>query len=520
MTEVLETPIKSQNDKNLYRLIKLANGLKVLLIQHPKEEPGSEKLTALTLNIDVGGYDDPKDAKGLSHFLEHMVFMGSEKYPRENEYHEYVTNNGGELNASTGFKETSYYFTIAEEAFEGALDRFSSLFISPLMLENSIERELDSVESEYRSRMNNEYIRKLQVIYSFIKDDHQARAFIPGNLNTLKGNRTNAELYQLVHDHFQTYYVANRMVMAVESSNSLDDLQGLIEKYFESIKTGSARGEFIIEDYRNIFKPQFYEKITYMKPKVDMQRLILLWPLPSSVKHYRTNPLEYLFDVIQSDHLGGLVSYLKKNLLITSLSVTYDTNIFGDIPIVSMAHIHVSLSEYGSRRIDEILKGIYSYLLFLQEAPMEKHREIFESWQTIAENEFRFKDSSSPLTNTEQAVVALNAYDDIDILRSKTISLEFNGEIIKKYLDLMNEPNFAMTIINHESEVVYDEIEPYFNTEFKQADINENYRNLWNDRTILPEFSLPPTNMYISSNFEIYSEREGVTKMVRILFYY
>ncbi len=189
MTEVLQTPIKSPNDKNLYRLIRLENGLKVLLIQHDEEKPA-----AMILGVDVGAFDDPIEAKGLSHFLEHMLFMGSGKYPIENEYHEFVSSYGGELNAMTGFKDTKYYFVINEEGLEGAVDRFSSMFVSPLMLESSIERELDSVHSEFKNRLNNDMVRLRQMLFEYVKDGQQAKVFIPGNHTTLKDGKS--EFYQ------------------------------------------------------------------------------------------------------------------------------------------------------------------------------------------------------------------------------------------------------------------------------------------------------------------------------------
>lgn len=116
VSEVLVEPVKSYSDKKEYRLVRLPNGLTSLLVQHfieddedddPKEaskkeeqsendsesdeEGGSdgsegshdedstkEKLAAVALCIDVGSWFDPFKIQGLSHFLEHMIFMGSE----------------------------------------------------------------------------------------------------------------------------------------------------------------------------------------------------------------------------------------------------------------------------------------------------------------------------------------------------------------------------------------------------------------------------------------------------------
>ena len=53
------------------------------------------KKAAAALSVGVGSFADPEEAPGLAHFLEHMLFMGSKKYPDENEYEAYLTNHGG-----------------------------------------------------------------------------------------------------------------------------------------------------------------------------------------------------------------------------------------------------------------------------------------------------------------------------------------------------------------------------------------------------------------------------------------
>lgn len=55
-----------------------------------KANEAEEKFAACSLSIGVGSFSDPPDIPGLAHFLEHMVFMGSEKYPQENGFDEFI----------------------------------------------------------------------------------------------------------------------------------------------------------------------------------------------------------------------------------------------------------------------------------------------------------------------------------------------------------------------------------------------------------------------------------------------
>lgn len=64
-----------------------------------------------------------ENIQGLAHFLEHLLFLGTSKYPRENEYLEYLSQHSGSRNAFTGPENTNYYFDVGRDYLEGALDR-------------------------------------------------------------------------------------------------------------------------------------------------------------------------------------------------------------------------------------------------------------------------------------------------------------------------------------------------------------------------------------------------------------
>lgn len=67
---------------------------------------------------------EPKDLPGLAHFCEHMVFLGTKKYPIENEFDQFLTKNAGYYNAETDNDNTKYYFSIKSDSLKPALDRY------------------------------------------------------------------------------------------------------------------------------------------------------------------------------------------------------------------------------------------------------------------------------------------------------------------------------------------------------------------------------------------------------------
>ena len=88
----------------------LPNKVQVLLIQdnNQKEIASGESMAYCSLAINVGSFNDPPHRQGMAHFMEHMIFMGSEKYPDESSYSEWMGSNGGYCNAYTEFEWTNY----------------------------------------------------------------------------------------------------------------------------------------------------------------------------------------------------------------------------------------------------------------------------------------------------------------------------------------------------------------------------------------------------------------------------
>lgn len=136
----------SLTDQRLYQKIKLSNGLSVLLVSDPETES-----SAAALKVNVGSWHNPVEIPGLAHFLEHMLFLGTEKYPDPDEYSDFMQTHGGSQNAYTASEETAYFFNIESSHFEEGLDRFSQFFIAPNFDANLVEREKNAVDAEFNS---------------------------------------------------------------------------------------------------------------------------------------------------------------------------------------------------------------------------------------------------------------------------------------------------------------------------------------------------------------------------------
>ena len=87
--------IKPFSDNSEYRYIELNNGLKVLLVSSPLQHQA-----AAALAVKVGSANN-KDINGLAHLLEHMLFLGSKKYPSDKSFKSILAQNMGKSNAMT-----------------------------------------------------------------------------------------------------------------------------------------------------------------------------------------------------------------------------------------------------------------------------------------------------------------------------------------------------------------------------------------------------------------------------------
>jgi len=132
-------------DTATYAHYKLRNGLSVIVASDPELQR-----EAACMAVAVGQMSDPKAWPGLAHFTEHMLFLGSEKFPDEADYKKYLSANGGSSNAATGSDYTYYWFDVRAGKLQGALDRFSGFFTSPLFDESSTRREMEAIDSEHR----------------------------------------------------------------------------------------------------------------------------------------------------------------------------------------------------------------------------------------------------------------------------------------------------------------------------------------------------------------------------------
>ena len=170
--------------------------------------------------------------------MEHLLFMGTEKYPKENEYSQYLAAHAGYSNAYTARTETNYYFEVGHEYLHGALDRFAQFFIAPLFLEDCLDRELRAVDSEFKKNLQQDTYRLYQLGRSLANPNFPYCHFSTGNLITLRDDPVARGIN--VRDEFikfhEKYYSSNEMKLVILGREDLDTLQKWVIEMFSEVK--------------------------------------------------------------------------------------------------------------------------------------------------------------------------------------------------------------------------------------------------------------------------------------------
>ncbi|XP_058053291.1 nardilysin-like isoform X2 [Anopheles bellator] len=563
----LPVPDQSFSDHKQYRSILLANGLHALLISDPTEnvvksdggtagkssadggtesasssdaeeaseeednnsgeddgDSGSDsesishdragaKLAAAALSVGVGSFSDPRNVQGLAHFLEHMIFMGSKKYPKENEYDSYISKCGGFDNAITDLEETTFYFEIDEKHLEGALDRFASLFTEPLMLRDSICRERDSVESEFQTNNNRFSSRREQLLASLGREDHPCSLFSWGNLETLKNNITDDELYTALHDFQRRHYSAHRMHFAVQAPCSLDELERLTVSYFSSIPCNGLPADDLSRAFneRNAFRDEFYSKLFVVKPISDVCQLDITWCLRPSVKDYHVKPVDYISYIMGFEGKNSLTSYLRKHSLALDVEVGANYG-FEKNSLYTLFGISITMTDYGFEKIEEILRAVYSFVRLMKAKGADER--LFSELQELEATSFRYRKEKETSDNVEELVVNMRYYPPKDIITGSELYFRYDAAEIQSVIDEFNEGRFNLMISSTKPyrNVTYDRTERWFGTEYTELEIPPEWQRLWETSQPIQEIQLQEKNHYISTNFSILAD-EDQTKL-------
>ncbi len=488
--EIITGPL----DTREYRYLQLDNGLRAVVVSDPRTDKA-----AVSMNVKVGSNANPAQRPGLSHFLEHMLFLGTEKYPQADSYQQFISSHGGSHNAFTAYENTNYFFDVEAGALPEAVDRFAQFFIAPLFTAKYVDRERHAVHSEYQAKRRDDGRRSFEAQKQVLNPEHHYSRFAVGNLQSLSNSDDSLIREELIR-FYQRYYSANLMTLAVIGPQSLDQLEALVRQAFGPVENRNATP---YEDQAPLFVEGRLPAQLNIETLRETRMLSLSFPMPPLREHWQQKPLYYLSSLIGYEGHGSLLSLLKDKGWVRSLAASPAL----DLPEQAMFRIQMELTEAGWNAIDQIVADSFAFIETLRLEGI--NAELFAEERQLSEVQFRYRMPSDPTHEVMRLSQALQTYPVPYLLKADYFFGEFDAELIQRYLDRMRPDNLLLTLEGQE--LPTDQVEPRYQTAYSIQPIDKERLTQWQAPAIDTRLHVRRHNPFIAENLELVSA-EGYSR--------
>ncbi|WEK30668.1 MAG: pyrroloquinoline quinone biosynthesis protein PqqF [Candidatus Pseudomonas phytovorans] len=214
------------------RHLTLANGLQLTLRHAPRL-----KRSAAALRVHAGNHDAPGKWPGLAHFLEHLFFLGTARFPLDDGLMRYVQALGGQVNASTRERATDFFFEVPPNALAGGLERLCQMLAEPDLGIERQRREREVIHAEFIAWSRNPQAQQQFALLQSVSPGHPLGAFHAGNRHTLA--LQDPAFQQALAGFHQHYYQGGQIVLSLCGPQSLDELEQLARQHASLFATGT-----------------------------------------------------------------------------------------------------------------------------------------------------------------------------------------------------------------------------------------------------------------------------------------
>ena len=435
-----------KGDKRETKTFSLENGLDVLLVSDPDVHR-----SAVALSVGVGHLHDPVEKQGLAHYLEHMLFLGTKKYPEVGSFKKFLDEHSGGSNAYTSGAITNYFFQISHEGFDIALDRFSDFFKAPMFDKTYSEREVKAVNNEHQKNKLNDGWRGNFVSQQISEPGHPLTKFGTGNQDTLSGDNRPALL-----DFYKKYYSASNMKLAIISNIPMQNLFDIANKYFSDIPTRKVNIPSISKVFRRALKNQF--RLLRVKTIKDIRSLEIDFPTIRLKDYQDSKPAGIIGSLIGHEGKGSLLSKLKEEGLVLSLSAGGGSS----HPNINSFGISVSLTPKGLHNYERILHLIFNYIRMIREHGVEEY--TFKENQTMAQINFDWKNPDEGMGFVAAKAALLHDYSLENVETLPFLLTKYDPDAYKALLDTLILEN-ALVVLSHQNAVT-DKTAPYYDAAY------------------------------------------------------
>ena len=471
--------------------IKLENGLEVYLISDPEANQ-----SAAALSVESGSCNDPDEYPGMAHFCEHMLFMGSKKYPDENIFWQKIIDNCGTTNAYTKPDRTVYMFSVNHENFSETLDIFSGFFINPLFKEDAVKRELQAVNQEHLKNVENDGWREYMVLKETANPKNPNSKFSTGTAATLSIISIDS-----LRDWYQKHYTANQMHLVIYSKEPIENLISLTISSFAAVPTNAPQKT----NSEPLLSSNQKGHITYIEPIQNLKRISFVWEMSHESALDCDGKLPDLIAyTLNSKGDNSLFQALRKDGLAESLHSESD-RLGKNLVLLNLS---IDLTKAGVANLDEVCAKTYQAISGLKKSSIPPH--IFNEYKKMSDIDYQWQ----PRHNAFEYVSAMA---DIMIdeplatfpLKSTSI-YAYKPKAVQEILTKMTPENTAI-FVTAPAELTkqkLDKKEKWLGAEYAVAKIDEQKMQQWTQITPDTKLGAPLPNKFIPTNLKILSSEK------------
>ncbi|MFA6251816.1 MAG: pitrilysin family protein [Candidatus Paceibacterota bacterium] len=285
----------------MYKKTILKNGLRIITVSQKETQAA-----AIFILVKTGSKYETKEISGISHFLEHMYFKGTDKMKNLRDVAEKLDKIGGSYNAFTGEECTGYYAKVDSSHFDIALDWVADIFLNSKIPANEIEKERGVIVEELNMYKENPIMHINQLWKEVLYGDQPAGWDIGGTKESVLAIKR-PEILRYI----KNAYRPSNTVVCIAGKFEEDDVIKNIDKYFSVMKQGKQiNKEPVIEKQT---KPQI--KICNRKTS---QTNMIIGVRTCSIfddKHYTLNVI--------SAFLGGMMSSRLYEKVVDKMGAAY-----------------------------------------------------------------------------------------------------------------------------------------------------------------------------------------------------
>lgn len=473
----------SPYEDRVFHTYELDNGLSVLLVSDSESEKA-----AAAMNVTVGSWSDPEDIPGMAHFLEHMLFLGTEKYPGVDDYNQFIDQNGGSNNAYTAPENTLYYFDIGADHLEGALDRFSQFFIAPLFDADYVEREINAVHSEYTASLQNDSRRRDDVLRELHNPNHPASRLTIGNRDTLN----HAQLRQRMIEFYRQHYVAERQSLVVYGPQSIDTLSEWVDERFNNVRSIASEQPIFNTD---LFESTLLPALVEVAPRRELHQLELRFPVPGNLEYRLSKPDGFIAHLLGHEAPGSLLSLLKERgwaeaISARSGSLSASNRLFS---------VSFRLTPEGVEHWQDVAGLLFSYLRQIEQDGLEEWR--YDELKRINTLQFEFAEQVPPVATVQRLAERLSLYDPENVLVGPYRFDAFEVDTLRQWLRLL-QPDNALAVLMHPGADT-ETASQWYQAPYRLTPLSGNRLAQWRTPEPVAELRLPEANPFIPTQFDV-----------------